>query len=209
MKTIKLAIAAAALTSVTAIAVAQNAAPPAPQPNAPQANQADQNQPPRMNRRLARLDTNKDGVIDQQEFATAQQLKEADTNNDGTLSTDELAAMIMKRQAERQAERLTRRLDIDGDGKVTIAEIEGQKAKRFALMDRNSDGKLEGNELRRGRGDGDRQFGSHGRHGDGPRAERHDRRGDRHEHGKRWERQNDRDRGGDRDGGGDDFPMDL
>jgi Ca2+-binding EF-hand superfamily protein len=44
--------------------------------------------------RLARLDTNNDGAIDQQEFATAQNLKDADANGDGTLSKEELVAMI-------------------------------------------------------------------------------------------------------------------
>ncbi|MGE0282076.1 MAG: EF-hand domain-containing protein [Rhizobiaceae bacterium] len=164
MKNLKLAVLAGALTSIAAVAVAQNNTAPAPQPNAPEANQPEQ--PHRMGR-LARLDSNNDGAIDQQEFATVQNLKEADTNGDGALSKDELVTMIQKRQAERQAERLTRRLDVNGDGTVTIAEIEKQRGERFALMDRNDDGKLEANELRRGdRHGGRHKFGRHGGHGD-------------------------------------------
>ena len=78
-------------------------------------------------------------------------LKEADKNGDGTLSQDEIEAMAMKRVVERQAQRMTKRLDVDGDGIVTIAEVEKQKGKRFALMDRNDDGKLEKSEMRHGK----------------------------------------------------------
>ena len=170
MKNLKLAILAGALTSIAAVAVAQNNTAPAPQPNAPEANQPEQ---PRRMSRLARLDANNDGAVDQQEFATAQNLKDADTNGDSALSKDELVTMIQKRQAERQAERLTRRLDVNGDGTVTIAEIEKQRGERFALMDRNDDGKLEQSELRRGgRDGGHRKFGRQGGRGDHRGGER-------------------------------------
>lgn len=202
MKNLKLAMLAGALTSIAAVAVAQNT-PPAPQPNAPEANQASPEQPRRMGR-LARLDANNDGTIDQQEFATVQSLKDADANGDGTLTTEELGAMILKRQAERRAEWISRRLDIDGDGKVTLVEIEKNRAERFALMDRNDDGKLQGNELRRGGRDGGDRWHGRDRRGD-HHFERHGGRDD-WRHGKRWQRQNGKDRvGPDADG----FPMDL
>jgi len=170
VKTLKLAILAGALTSIAAVAVAQDNTTPAP--NMPEAKQATPEQPRRMGR-FARLDANKDGAIDSREFATAQNLTDADTNGDGTLSKEELVAMIQKRQAERQAERITRRLDVDGDGIVTIAEIEKQRGERFAVMDRNDDGKLEGRELRRGgRDGGHRKFGRHGGRGDHRGGER-------------------------------------
>lgn len=160
MKTIKLTIFAVALSSVAAVAVAQNSTTPVPEAGNPEAMQTKQDQPRGVNR-LERLDANKDGSVDQQEFTAAANIKQADTNADGTLSTDELVAMVQKRQAERQAERLTRRLDIDGDGQVTLVEIEKNKTERFALMDRNDDGKLEANELR-GRHGGDGKFGRQG-----------------------------------------------
>ena len=172
MKNLKLVTLAGALTSLAVVAAAQNNAVPAPQPNTPGANQTSPEQPRRIGR-WQRLDANSDGAIDQQEFVTAQRLKEADANGDGTLTTDELVAMIEKQRAERLAARLTRRLDIDGDGKVTLAEIEKQKAERFALLDRNDDGKLERNELRQTRQfGGHRKFGQHGGRGDHRGGER-------------------------------------
>lgn len=101
-------------------------------------------------KRGARLDTNDDGALDQAEFTNIDRLKEADTDKDGTLSKQEIEAMVTKRVVERQTERMTKRLDVNGDGVVTIAEVEKQKAKRFALMDRNDDGKIDKSEMRHG-----------------------------------------------------------
>lgn len=192
VKTITFALAAAAFTSLTAIAIAQTTSTPAPAaPEAaqttPSADKADGKHGPRMGRRMARLDADNDGSISQDEFATASRMTEADTNNDGEISQDEMIAMLQKRDYERRAEQMARRMDIDGDGKVTIAEIEQHRGKRFALMDRNNDGKLEGRELRRG------QFSGHDRR-EGRRWERGERRHDRGE----WRRGHDRhhDRGG-------------
>lgn len=200
VKTIKFALAAAALTSVTAIAIAQTSpaptAPAAPEAAqiAPSANKADGKDGRRMGHRMARLDTNNDGSVSQEEFASASRIKGADANSDGELTQDELIAMLQKRDYERQAERMSRRMDIDGDGKVTIAEIEQHRGKAFALMDRNNDGQLEGRELRRG------QFGGHDRR-EGRRWERRQDRGE-------WRRGHDRhhDRGGEMQ---DDGPRDL
>jgi hypothetical protein len=97
----------------------------------------------------ARIDTNQDNAIEQSEFTNTDRLKKFDTNGDGTLSPDEIEAMALKRLAAPVARRITRRLDVNGDGKVTIAEVEKQKAERFALLDRNGDGKLDRSELRR------------------------------------------------------------
>lgn len=98
----------------------------------------------------AKIDTNEDGTIDLAEFTNMDRLKQADTNGDGTLSKDEIEAMAMKQLVEQRARRITNRLDVNGDGVVTIAEVEKQKAKRFALLDRNDDGKLDKSELRHG-----------------------------------------------------------
>jgi len=77
-------------------------------------------------------------------------LRKADANNDGTLTEDELVTYVMDREFRRQAQRTARRLDIDGNGTVTLAEIENHKNKRFALLDRNNDNQLSHDELRRG-----------------------------------------------------------
>jgi len=101
---------------------------------------------------FSRLDANNDGSIAKDEFGgnRLDQLQAADENTDGTLSQEELASYLMKREFERGAARMANRLDINGDGNVTIAELESQQAKRFALLDRNDDGQLSQDELRRG-----------------------------------------------------------
>ena len=102
-------------------------------------------------RSLGRLDTDKDGFISVEEFGKRRidALKSADANGDGELSQEELVAFIQKREFERRARAMASRLDIDGDGKVTIAELERQNEKRLALLDTNDDGKVSAEELRR------------------------------------------------------------
>ena len=153
-------------------AFAQNA--PAQQPKAAASENSGKNGSPEQPRGpMARLDANKDGAIQVDEFSSTERLKAADTNGDGTLSSDEIEALVLKRMVERETRRLTNRLDVDGDGKVTLAEVENQKAKRFALMDRNNDGKLDPGELRHGKKDGKDH------HGHGPK--KHERHGERHQ----------------------------
>ena len=141
---------------------------PAQQPDIPAASESAEPGAPEGRGPLARLDGNKDGTIQLDEFTNMDRLKAADTNGDGTLSQDEIEALALKQIVERQARRITNRLDIDGDGTVTIAEVEKHKAKRFALMDRNDDGKLDRDELRHGKNWGKGRHGSdhHQRHGD-------------------------------------------
>ena len=61
-----------------------------------------------------KMDKNDDGAVDLSEFTNMDRLKQADTNGDGTLSQDEIQAMVMKRIVERQARRMTNRLDVNG-----------------------------------------------------------------------------------------------
>jgi Ca2+-binding EF-hand superfamily protein len=102
------------------------------------------------------------GPIDLQKFSNMDKLKAADTNNDGTLSREEIENFVMKRMVERQADRMQRRLDVNGDGKVTLDEIQKQKEKEFAALDRNDDGKLDRRELRAAHHKGN--HGGHGKH---------------------------------------------
>lgn len=110
-----------------------------------------------------RLDTNGDGVITVDEFGSGRldALRSADIDGDGVLSQDELFAYVQERAFRRQAERMARFLDIDGDGIATLEEIETYQAKRFALLDRNNDGEVSPDELRRG---GWRMARSHNHH---------------------------------------------
>lgn len=115
--------------------------------------------------RLARLDANGDGALEPDEMKRVGNVKAADADGDGTLSQKEIEDMVLHRMVERRANRLAKRLDVDGDGKVTVAEVQDRAEKRFAFMDRDGDGKLQGDELKNGRmGRHGGHFGHRGRH---------------------------------------------
>lgn len=114
--------------------------------------------------RFERLDANKDGSLSQQEFlaASVMRFSKTDTNADGVITEEELVQRLMRRRAERMAKRLLKRMDYNGDGKVTKDEVESRSKKRFILLDGNDDGKLDKAEMRR---NGSRRAGQRKRHG--------------------------------------------
>ncbi|KXO76258.1 EF-hand domain-containing protein [Brucella anthropi] len=90
----------------------------------------------------------KRGPVDLEKFSRMDDLKAADTDGDGVLSRAEIEALALKRIVSRAADRMERRLDVNGDGKVTLAEVEKQRKKEFAALDRNEDGKIDRSEMR-------------------------------------------------------------
>ena len=109
---------------------------------------------PRAAMNFGAADADDSGDVTFDEFAAAVQkrLGSADANGDGKMTVEEIADQIVKMRAERQARRMIERYDTDGDGALTIAEIEARQKKLFALLDRNDDGKLVKEEMRRGEG---------------------------------------------------------
>lgn len=101
--------------------------------------------------RFERLDADQSGDVTFEEFAAAMnnRLGKADANGDGKMTVEEVAAEIERMRAERQARRIIERFDVDGDGALTAAEIESRQKKRFALLDRNDDGKIAREEMPR------------------------------------------------------------
>jgi hypothetical protein len=157
--TTKLAIAFAAMGSIPAsVSWAQDRDGPGRQMR------GDRDKAPR----FERVDTNGDGSISFEEFAAVMDhgISNADANADGTLTVEEIAKAIEKRRSERAAARIIERFDNDGDGKLTLAEIESRQKKMFALADRNDDGKVEMSEMPRRMMKGER---GGRRGGDGPR----------------------------------------
>ncbi|MGB8818203.1 MAG: acid-shock protein [Rhizobiaceae bacterium] len=100
---------------------------------------------------LELADADKNGEITFDEFkkAAGDRFVLADANKDGKVTVEEMAAAIEKMRAEEMAKRMITRFDADSDGAVTLAEIENGQKEIYALMDRNDDGKLVEDELRR------------------------------------------------------------
>lgn len=90
--------------------------------------------------RLRSGDTNGDGLISQAEAAALPRIAERfatiDANGDGQISVDELRASHRKMRGEA----FLKRLDADGDGKVSKAEALAKAAARFDLADADKDG---------------------------------------------------------------------
>jgi Ca2+-binding EF-hand superfamily protein len=103
--------------------------------------------------RFDRLDADQSGDVTFEEFSAAlkSRIGDADKDHDGKMTLGEIASEIERMRAERMAERIVERFDTDGDGMLTAAEIESRQKKMFALLDRNDDGKVEKDEMPRGK----------------------------------------------------------
>jgi Ca2+-binding EF-hand superfamily protein len=102
----------------------------------------------RMLERLKAADTNADGLISRSEAAAlprlADRFDEIDANKDGQVSFEELRA---SRGHHRHGGYL-KRMDTDGDGKVSRAEALSAAEAAFARADANADGFVTKEEMR-------------------------------------------------------------
>jgi len=108
---------------------------------------------------FSEADANSDGAVTAEEMAERLKLRfsEADADGDGFATRAEILGAIekraeggrMARRAGAISDRMVERLDLDGDGKVALSEMENRARKHFALADWNDDGRVELAELRR------------------------------------------------------------
>ncbi len=104
--------------------------------------------------KLADADNNGEITFDEFKKAAGDRFVLADVDKDGKVTVAEMAAAIEKMRTERMAKRMIERFDSDGDGSVTLAEIENGQKEIYALLDRNDDGKLVQDEMPRKGGKG-------------------------------------------------------
>jgi Ca2+-binding EF-hand superfamily protein len=112
---------------------------------------------------LERFDANGDGMLQLSELPPGleKHLAGADANQDGVLTREELEAHFRARGAQRFAEK-----DTNGDGKLTEDEV-GKHWKFLAPADADGDGAVTLAELEAAHADGKLRFGRHGRGGFG------------------------------------------
>ncbi len=105
----------------------------------------------RQGMRFERADADSSGDVTFEEFAAAMKnrIGNADADKDGKMTVGEIASEIERMRAERMSRRIVQRFDTNGDGALTTAEIESRQKKRFALLDRNDDGKIVKEEMPR------------------------------------------------------------
>ena len=99
---------------------------------------------------MERFDQDKDGSITQAEVDQfrADRLKAFDADGDGNLTLEEYEALWLDAKKRRMV-RAFQRHDTDGDGKITAAEF-GEATKYMVLRrDRNGDGVLNQDDLKR------------------------------------------------------------
>jgi len=101
-----------------------------------------------LSRFCAENDLNRDGKVTRAEFDTAVAKRFAlATGGKGTMSAEQYASDEQQRFSDTNA-RTFKRLDKDGDGKLTLAEFAASELKLFARLDKNKDGAITADEMR-------------------------------------------------------------
>lgn len=109
----------------------------------------------RMQQRFERLDLNSDGKVTREEMTRhrADRLKSADRNDDGLVSKEEFSTAMLARMRE-HLERRFAKMDADGDGSLSDAEIGktgGKRGRHFQRLDADGDGALTLEEMKAGK----------------------------------------------------------
>jgi Ca2+-binding EF-hand superfamily protein len=93
-------------------------------------------------------DLNKDGKVMRAEFDTAVGKRFAlVANGVATMNAEQFASDLERRFHDSNAKTF-KRLDKDGDGKLTLAEFAANELKLFARLDKNKDGVISADEMR-------------------------------------------------------------
>jgi Ca2+-binding EF-hand superfamily protein len=112
---------------------------------------------------FAGTDGDHDGFVSSAEYAASSNymFKAMDNDDDGLLTVGELdaARTAMKISGDPSSEKLIDRADNDGDRKLTLAEFIADVNARFALVDKDRDGKLTPQEFSEGHPEVPRAFG--------------------------------------------------
>lgn len=121
---------------------------------------------------FATADADKDGKLTPEELQAyrVNALKGIDADGDGLISVEELTAARVKEmqsKIEAQAKAMVERRDIDGDGKLSAAELltPPMPANMFERLDADKDGSLSAEELQRPRMAPPPRDGKGGKHG--------------------------------------------
>ena len=111
----------------------------------------------RIERLFEQFDTNGDGVITQVEIdeVRSSRLAEFDADGDGNLNLEEYQALWLDAMRERMVDQFQAH-DDDGDGLVTVEEFGDRYDSMVRRLDRNDDGELTQDDLRRRPRDRDR-----------------------------------------------------
>jgi hypothetical protein len=108
-------------------------------------------------KKLDKLDTNRDGQISRAEHAAGAQrmFSEMDTSRDGVVTATEMDASIHAKHGDKNRDEMSARekirmIDQNSDGRLTAAEHSTGSDQMFDKMDTNKDGPLTKDELEAG-----------------------------------------------------------